>query len=568
MIHYVLPWYLVDASEVYEVIKSFKNKSTRDTKICSLKLANKSFTFTSIIAIIINKSFQEGIFPEQMKIARVTPIHKEGTKTNVGNYRPISILNSFSKIYEKLMHKRLTSFLESNDSIYENQYGFRSGRSCEHALLNAQNLLLESLSKRQVSLLLLIDFSKAFDMVEHKILLEKLEHYGIRGHALKWLESYLSNRKQFVSINGSESSMKIMEHGIPQGSILGPLLFIIYINDIPEVAHFAKFILYADDANIILTADTIEQINEQLEILIDNLQKWVNSNGLVLNLKKTKYMIFAQTRNTKLPQPLIITDTLIEHIHEARFLGVIMDDKLSWSHHIKSVESKMCRYVGIMYKIKKYLPLNARIQIYHSFVQSHINYCSLVWGFSSRSYIETIFSKQKKGLRAVIPGFINYKYRDGNIPGHTKAFFTEHEILTIQNIITLNALIFMHKINNYRSLLARSILETIPDNSPNSEDTHESCENWLNTYNNNHYRNSVFYKGTLLSAGSDIDKNLSPGSFANIASYKNNLKRSLLSIQNSGVSCEWKNDNFPLYNIQGLRKSQVQYRNIIDYTDN
>ena len=423
---------MVDASEVYEVIKSFKNKSTRDTKICSLKLANKSFTFTSIIASIINKSFQEGIFPEQMKIARVTPIHKEGTKTNVGNYRPISILNSFSKIYEKLMHKRLTSFLESNDSIYENQYGFRSGRSCEHALLNAQNLLLESLSKRQVSLLLLIDFSKAFDMVEHKILLEKLEHYGIRGHALKWLESYLSNRKQFVSINGSESSMKIMEHGIPQGSILGPLLFIIYINDIPEVAHFAKFILYADDANIILTADTIEQINEQLEILIDNLQKWVISNGLVLNLKKTKYMIFAQTRNTKLPQPLIITDTLIEHIHEARFLGVIMDDKLSWSHHIKSVESKMCRYVGIMYKIKKYLPLNARIQIYHSFVQSHINYCSLVWGFSSRSYIETIFSKQKKGLRAVIPGFINYKYRDGNIPGHKKAFLTEFKILTIK----------------------------------------------------------------------------------------------------------------------------------------
>ena len=168
-------------------------------------------------------------------------------------------------------------------------------------------------------------------------------------------------------------------------------------------------------------------------------------------------MIFAQTGNIKLPQPLIITDTLIEHIHEARFLGVIMDDKLSWSHHIKSVESKMCRYVGIMYKIKKYLPLNARIQIYHSFVQSHINYCSLVWGFSSRSYIETIFSKQKKGLRAVIPGFINYKYRDGNIPGHTKAFFTEYKILTIQNIITLNALIFMHKINKYRSLLPLSI---------------------------------------------------------------------------------------------------------------
>ena len=223
-----------------------------------------------------------------MKLARVTPIHKEGSKTNVENYRPISLLNSFSKIYEKLMHTRLFEFFELNNSLYENQYGFRSGRSCEHALLNAQNILLESLSKRQISLLLLIDFSKAFDMVEHPILLQKLEHYGIRGPALKWLESYLSNRKQFVSVNGAESSTLSIDFGVPQGSILGPLLFIIYINDIPNISEFAKFILYADDANIILTANTIEEINSQLEILIFNLQQWVASNGLALNLKKNE----------------------------------------------------------------------------------------------------------------------------------------------------------------------------------------------------------------------------------------------------------------------------------------
>ena len=143
------------------------------------------------------------------------------------------------------MYNRLIEFLELNNSLYENQYGFRPQRSCEHALLNAQNILLESLSKRQISLLLLIDFSKAFDMVEHQILLEKLNHYGIRGPVLKWLESYLSNRKQFVSINGSDSETSTLDYGVPQGSILGPLLFIIYINDIPNIAEFAKFILYA-----------------------------------------------------------------------------------------------------------------------------------------------------------------------------------------------------------------------------------------------------------------------------------------------------------------------------------
>ena len=429
-----------------------------------------------------------------MKLARVTPIHKDGSKTNIENYRPISLLNSFSKIYEKLMHSRLSEYLESHNSLYENQYGFRSGRSCEHALLNAQNILLESLSKRQVSLLLLIDFSKAFDMVEHPILIDKLEHYGIRGPALKWLKSYLSNKKQFVSLNGCNSSTLTMEYGVPQGSILGPLLFIIYINDIPDLADFATFILYADDANIILTANTIEEISNQLKMFIFNLQQWVNSNGLALNLKKTKYMIFSRAKNIELPEPLIISGTPIESMHEARFLGVIVDESLNWSRHISTVQSKMARYVGIMYKIKKYLPLNARIQIYHSLVQLHANYCSLVWGFSCKTNIESLFSKQKKGLRAVIPGFINYKYKNGKIPGHTKEFFSKYKILSIHSIIIFNALIFMQKISNYPSLLPPSILKTISQDGPIPGSTHNTCQKWLTDYNNCYYRNSIFSK--------------------------------------------------------------------------
>ena len=558
---------MVDASEVYEVIKNFKNKSTQDTKISALKIANTSYNFTNILACTINKSFHEGLFPEQMKTARVTPIFKEGSKTNVENYRPISILNSFSKIYEKLMHIRLSNFLESNNSIYENQYGFRSGRSCEHALLNAQNLLLDSLSKHQVSIILLIDFSKAFDLVEHKILLNKLEHYGIRGPALKWLESYLSNRKQYVSVNGAESTSLILEHGVPQGSILGPLLFIIYINDMPEISTSAKFILYADDANIIITSDTVEQASEQIEMLSKKLVHWVSSNGLVLNLKKTKYMIFSQTRNLELSQPLIISDTLIERKNEARFLGVIMDDKLNWSRHIKTVQSKMARYVGILYKIKKYLPLHARIQIYHSFVQSHINYCSLVWGFSSKDNIESIFAKQKKGLRAVIPGFINYRYRAGDIPGHTKSYFTEYNILTVHSTIVLNALIFMEKVHNYPSLLPLSILRTISHDSPVPGSNHETCENWLNVYNNFLYRSSIFFKGPLLFADSELNDNLPPVSSLNIKTYRAKLKLELLNLQSSGEPCEWQNSNFPLYNITGLRKSVATYRSTINYAD-
>ena len=267
--------------------------------------------------------------------------------------------------------------------------------------------------------MLLIDFSKAFDMVDHEILLNKLEHYGVRGSSLKWMASYLNNRKQFVTINGSDSSTKAMKFGVPQGSILGPLLFIIYINDIPNILPTAKFILYADDANIILTGSNIAEVNQQLDKLVNIIPQWVSSNGLALNLKKTKYMIFSRSK-TELTGPLILCNTAIERESESRFLGVIIDENLTWARHIQTVQSKMTRYIGIMYKLKNLLPLKARILIYHSFIQSHINYCSLVWGFAARTHIDSLFSKQKKGIRAVVPGFINYKYRDGVLPGHTK----------------------------------------------------------------------------------------------------------------------------------------------------
>ena len=554
-----------DASEVYSIIKNFKNKATRDTKIGALKIANESYAFTNALAGVINKSFLQGIFPSELKIAKVTPIYKDGPKNDVSNYRPISLLSSFSKIYEKLMHKRLLNFLDSNDSLFEMQYGFRPGRSCEHALLNAQNTLLESLSNKQISLLLLIDFSKAFDMVDHTVLLKKLYHYGIRGPALNWLKSYLSYRKQFVSVNEMDSSTLDITYGVPQGSILGPLLFVIYINDIPEIASYAKFILYADDANIIISAATIEEVYNQLLILINNLVKWVHCNGLSLNLKKTKYMIFSRSK-VDLPSPLKILQVPIDREVEARFLGVIMDESLNWSRHVKTVLSKMSRYVGIMYKIKKLLPLKVRLQIYHSFIQSHINYCSLVWGFCCKSNIDKIFSKQKKGMRAVIPGFINYFFKDGILPGHTKWAFNEYKILTVHNIIAFNAFLIMEKIRSFPSSLPPSIVSTIPNESPMPGSKYDDCESWLQKYNTFLFRNSIFFKGPMLYSTSGILENLDPGTFVSLRIFRSRVKNAILENQNEGVSDDWLADNFVLNKIKGLRSS-LPRKKTVRYTN-
>jgi exonuclease III len=551
----------VSSAEVLGIIKNLKNKATLDSKVSAVKIASENQNFNSTLARVISASFSQGVFPQSLKLARVIPVYKNGSRSEVSNYRPISLLKTFSKIYEKLMHKRIVSFMNSNESFYEMQFGFRAGRSCEHALLKAQSILLDSMNKNQVALLLFIDFSKAFDMVEYPILFKKLEHYGIRGTALAWIKSYLENRSQFVSVNGTDSTTTPLVYGVPQGSILGPLLFVIYINDMPGISDLARFILYADDANIILTGSSIHDLEDQLHVLTKKLSEWVTSNGLMLNLRKTNYMIFSRRRINHTIN-LSIDGTEICRTTEARFLGVLVDDKLRWSKHIKTVKAKMARYIGIMYKIKNLLPQKARLQLYHSFVQSHVNFCSLIWGFSAKSNIESLFSSQKKGLRAVMPGFVNYFYKDGVLPSHTKASFNSYKILTIQNLIAKNAILFMHKVRSFGNLLPPSVKETIASNAPEWGGSHESSADWLKSFSTVSFENSLFYKGPLIYIDpSNREIFQATTSLMSIEPFKANVKKFILKVQSAGDSEVWQPHNFPLYNIHGLRRS-ARLRNL------
>ena len=553
-------------SEVNSIINSLQVKATSDSDIRALKTASLIPSFNSILSDVINSSFEHGIFPSQLKVAKVVPIHKSGPKTDVSNYRPISLLSAFSKIFEKHVHSRVYNFLQQNDCLYEMQYGFRKNRSCEHALLVAQNEILSTLNKKQIALLLLIDFSKAFDMVSHDILLHKLKHYGIRGIAHDWFRSYLENRSQYVSIDGKSSTTQRLKYGVPQGSILGPLLFIIYINDMPEINKLVKFILYADDANIIITADTLAEIEVLFEQLSTALVSWVSNNGLLLNIRKTNYMIFTKHRQPNIESLVLkVGGIQIERKTVARFLGVLIDDKLSFSQHITAIKSKMSRYIGTLYRLKHILPLKARLLIYNSLVQSHLNYCSLVWGFTNKSKIEALFSTQKKALRAIMPGSINYFYNSGILPTHTKNFFNTSKILTVHNIILKNTIIFFNKVYYHPHLLPISVLQTVPSDSPSPTNPTDHTSDWYSKYNSNPYNMSMFFKGPLLSYLILNENSLFTN--ANNFTFKRILKSYILEQQRLGNHDEWSPDNFRIFYIPGLRRSdRIKNHTKINYS--
>ena len=265
-------------------------------------------------------------------------------------------------------------------------------------------------------------------------------------------------------------------------------------------------------------------------------------------------MIFSRQRIDTSNIKVFINKTKIEEKSESRFLGVIMDNKLKWSQHIAAIRSKMSKYIGIMYKIKSRLPLQTRVQIYQSFVQSHLNYCSLVWGFAAKSHIESLFRKQKQGMRAIMPGYVNYFYDQGQLPAHTKSSFKNHGILTVHGIVAMNTLIFLHKAAHFPSSLPPSICRTIPKNIPKIGNSHDDCLEWSQKYNSIPYRSTIFHKGPLLAVSSDVASiTADPSTFLSINRYKNSVKRFMIDNQSDGEIDTWP--NFLLYSIPGLRIS-------------
>ena len=359
--------------------------------------------------------FEHGVFPQIFKTAKVIPIFKSGPRNSVNNYRPISILPSLSKVLKKLIKTRLVNFFNKHDIFYDHQFGFREKHNVLHALLNVSSDCFDKIQNKKFSALMLIDLRKAFDTVSHKILLKKLYHYDIRGPAHSLLCSYLSNRRQFVSANSYNSTTRPNNIGVPQGSILGPLLFLIYVNDLPS-ALSCKTSLFADDTCLVSTNSTISDLETDCNLQMDKLNKWCDANELQINPTKSSTMLITpKTNSSNLNIQVLYNNNLIECCESCVYLGVVLDNKLNFKHQINLLENKLAKAIGILSKLW-YLPSSTLLLLYHALVQPHILYVLPLWGSSFPSYLNTMQRLQNKAIRVIAKA----KFRDSVTPLYYK----------------------------------------------------------------------------------------------------------------------------------------------------
>ena len=397
--------------EIFRTIQSMRPKKSAGHDGISTKFIKDNKNTLSIsISILVNKSIECGIVPKSCKLAKVVPIFKAKDKELFTNYRPISLLPSVSKILEKVIHVRLYDFVR--DSLFRSQYGFRSGHSTTHAVCELVHSTLNGFDDRKSTLGAFLDMSKAFDTIDHSLLIKKLEHYGVRGKALDWFRSYLQGRSQFVSYKNVNSDIKQMLFGVPQGSVLGPLLFIIYTNDLPHAMPSSKCILYADDTTIFNSSNNLTELYDNMKADLAIASDWLHANKLTLNVSKTNYILFTRDKPPVTVPIIKLGDEQINRVTHLKFLGIHIDHRLEWNEHILGCKNKIASGCYALNSLKKILPRKQLYTLYQCLVQSYLNYGIILWGNAAKTKLNKLSTAQNKAVRKIV----NAKYNDSARP--------------------------------------------------------------------------------------------------------------------------------------------------------
>ena len=434
-------------STIETALQNLKGKNSAGIdKISTNLLKFMTPTIITPLTHVLNLSFKSGYIPTYLKTAVVKPIFKKGKMDQFTNYRPISLLSSFSKLLEKIAAIQIMKYLNKFKLLYRHQYGFRSGHNTTQPVIQFLDKIFKALNnpvQNELSLGIFIDLTKAFDTCDTEILLNKLQHYGFRGVAQNWFRSYLTGRQQCTSIKGKLSNLLELTCGVPQGSILGPILFLILINDLPNASNFFT-ILFADDTTLQMSGSDPQSLFNEANIELCKLADWFKANKLTLNVSKTKYIIFRDKSNTTdfSDLNLFIDKENIDRIgmdcneNSFKFVGLHLDEFLSWNKHAESVRKKISSATFALAKLKKTLPSHIKYTIYNSLFRSHIEFGISAWGNSSSNDIKRICSLQKRAIRYI---------SNANYNSHTGAIFKKFNILKFHDLFKLNQAMFMHK---------------------------------------------------------------------------------------------------------------------------
>ena len=459
--------------EIITIAQSFASGKAAGYDSIPMSVIKESIQVISEpLAHIINLSIAHGIVPDQMKIARVVPLFKAEDPSLFTNYRPVSILPSFSKFLERIIYNRILDYMTNLHILCDNQFGFRKNHSTTLALIDLHDKISSALDNGELAVGVFLDLSKAFDTVDHSILFDKLEHYGIRGLSLKWVKSYFSNRLQFVEYNGHVSSRNNISCGVPQGSILGPLFFLLYINDINNASKILQLILFADDTNVFLSHKDADCLANILNTELNKLSIWFRANKLSLNLKKTKFMVFKPSQKRKSHDiQLFINDYKLDQVKETIFLGVILDENLNWKSEISHVANKVSKSIGIIRKSNFYLSTKSLRTLYFSLVYPYFFYCNLVWASTYKSNLVRLEILQKRVVRTIAKT---------DPYAHTDPIFRNLGISKLHDMHLLQLGLFMYS-HQYRTL-------------PLKFDCKFTLQKEIHSY---HTRNSHLYRSPL-----------------------------------------------------------------------